>query len=285
MFTTKFFSKTFVVVLAAMLMVALISSPAFAQAPQPGDRLSGGFRSRGEITSIEGDRLSIKTGAGSSVTILVDENTRYRDTQWNTLTFADLQVGDLITASAGYNAQGELLARLVILMPEGIDPGQRLGKKARGHVIGVNLSAGTFTIHTGREENLEFAVNENTVFRGQVQSLEDIQPGMIALVAGIVQPDGELLAVAVAARTELVRHAGKVVQVDLQASNFSLRTLGSREITIGVDEDTRFLSPDGSVTSLEDLQPGMALRVRSQPNGSGSLVAREVIVSGSTGEG
>jgi hypothetical protein len=285
MFSRKLFSKTFFVLLSATLLACSISSPALAQVPQPGDTQRGGFRSSGEITAIDADRFTLQTGAGSLITILVDENTRYRDTQWNTLAFTDLQVGNWVTGSARYNAQGELVARVVILLPENFDPGQRLGKKARGHVIGVNLPAGTFTIHTGREENLEFSVNENTVFRGQVEGLEDVQPGMIALVAGITQPDGKLLAVAVSARVELVRHVGKVDQVDLPAASFTLRTLRSGETTFDVDAETRFLSPDGSVTSLADLTPGMVLRVRSQQIAAGKLLAREVIVVSVASEG
>ena len=53
---------------------------------------------------------------------------------------------------------------------------------------------------------------------------------------------------------------------------------------MNVDEDTRFLSPDGSVTALADLPPGMVLRVRSQPDGGGNLLAKEGIVARFTSE-
>lgn len=287
MSTHKSFPISSLAIAAAALFALAISlvvpgSRALAQAPQPGEGASspqrGGMRVTGQITSIETDRFTIETGPGSPITILVSERTILRDTQWNQIALSDLNNGDWVGVTARLDPQGMPAARLVVLLPADYDPSQRLGRRARGHVIGVDPQAGSFSIHTLREENLDFVVNENTVFRGQIASLEDLQPGMISIVAAIGQPGGELLAVSVRARFELVRTMGKVTQVDLQNGTFTMHTWFNGDRLITVDDDTRFQSRDGSVSGLEDLQPGMFLLVGAQDLGDGQYLARAVNV-------
>lgn len=287
MSTHKSFPISSLAIAAAALFALAISlvvpgSRALAQAPQPGEGSSspqrGGMRVTGQITSIETDHFTIETGPGSPITILVSERTILRDTQWNQIALSDLNNGDWVGVTARLDPQGMPAARLVVLLPADYDPSQRLGRRARGHVIGVDPQAGSFSIHTLREENLDFVVNENTVFRGQIASLEDLQPGMISIVAAIGQPGEELLAVSVRARFELVRTMGKVTQVDLQNGTFTMHTWFNGDRLITVDDDTRFQSRDGSVSGLEDLQPGMFLLVGAQDLGDGQYLARAVNV-------
>jgi len=287
MSTHKSFPINILVIVAAALFalafsLAVPGSRVLAKAPQPGEGVSspqrGGMRVIGQVTSVEADRFTIETGPDSPITILVSEQTLLRDTIWNEIALADLNNGDWVGVTARLDSQGMPVSRLVVLLPEDYEPSQRPGRRARGHVIGVDPQEGTFSIHTLREENLQFIVNENTVYRGLFASLEDLQPGMISIVAAIEQPGGELLAVSVRARFELVRTVGKVTQLDIQNGTFTMHTWFSGDRLITVDNDTRFQSRDGSVDGLEDLQPGMFLLVGAQDLVDGQYLARVVNV-------
>jgi hypothetical protein len=143
--------------------------------------------------------------------------------------------------------------------------------KARGEVIDVNLAAGKFQLEKPDGTVMTFFVDENTRFRGRIESLEDLQVGW---KAGVAAHDGEgsnLLAVLVIAGdpAELIRVRGEVTRVDPGAGTYQLQTQDGTEMTFLVDENTRY---GGQINSLEDLQVGWKAAVAAKETGEGSLL-------------
>jgi Domain of unknown function (DUF5666) len=101
-----FFIFSLAIVIGALSALAGAQSPNSAQGPPPErqangqnpgpDRRPGGPRLVGTVTSVGVDRFEIKSMDGSTHTILVDDQTRYRESQKD-IQLEDLKVGDRVT--------------------------------------------------------------------------------------------------------------------------------------------------------------------------------------------
>lgn len=274
--------KIMIPILLTLLGSLLTGSTAMAHEDQPPQRPKRGRRSFGQVTSVGDDRFTIQDRRENEHTLLVNEDTRFRSKDREDRTFEDLQTGQWVAGESSYNSQGELVARLVITLPEDFNPSQRLGRGVRGHVSYVDSAADTFKLKTLSGEELTFLVDGKTIYRGGVQSLGDLEQGMIATVGALEQNDGTLLAVALLARFQLVKKAGTVVAVDPTTSTFELHTRRGEDLTYVVDENTRYRSRNGYVQSLTDLQPEMIAIVvaKEQPGDDSNLAV--MVAAGST---
>jgi hypothetical protein len=267
------FKKFFVPLMLALLAALLLGGVALAQT---GGTIHGGRRGIGRILSLGDQQITIETRRGEQRDILVDDQTQYRTQEGHVLQFGDLRTGEWVAGIVRYNEQGQMVARLVLLLPDDYDPSQRLGRRAAGHVTSVDVQAGSFEMHTLRGDDLSFRVSEGTIYRGSVTGLEDLEEGMQAAVGGVKQDDGSLLALVVLARQPLLKHAGTVTSVDTSAGAFNLETRQGEALTFSVDDQTRFRSKDGSIQSLDDLESGMVAIVVADQGENGGLIARFV---------
>lgn len=80
-----------------------------------------------------------------------------------------------------------------------------------------------------------------------------------------------------------VRAAGKIVDVDLGASSFTIDTLRKGELTVIVSDTTQFRSREGEIEDLADLEAGMPVIVAGKLGSSGEILA-EVVAVGKPGE-
>lgn len=274
--------KLFVPFVLAILASLIFSSAALAQEAQPLQRPHGGRRGVGQVIDVGDSQFTVESSEGLERVLLVDEKTRFREVDGEERLFDDLETGQWVAGIVGYNDDHELVARLVIFLPDDFDLSQRLGRRAGGRITGVNVSESSFTLFTRSGEDLVFQVNENTHYRGAVEGLSDLQGGMVAAVGAIEQDDGTLLAVVLMARFPLVKHAGTVTSVDVSANTFGLNTRSGDDLTFSVDENTRFHSRDGSVQGLDDLQLDMVALVSAKKEANGSFKA--VVVGAGTAE-
>ncbi|MGB2955573.1 MAG: DUF5666 domain-containing protein [Anaerolineales bacterium] len=152
--------------------------------------------------------------------------------------------------------------------------------KARGEVIDVNLSAGKFKLEKSDGTVMTFFVDENTRFRGRVESLEDLQVGWKAGVAaqeGNGEGEGgKLIAVLVIAvdPAQLIQVRGEITRVDPGAGTFQLQKPDGTEMTFLVNENTRY---GGQINSLDDLQVGWKAAVAAKKTSEGSLMTLALI--------
>ena len=152
--------------------------------------------------------------------------------------------------------------------------------KARGEVIDVNLSAGKFKLEKSDGTVMTFFVDENTRFRGRVESLEDLQVGWKAGVAaheGNGEGEGgKLLAVLVIAGdpANYIQARGEITRVDPGAGTYQLQKPDGTEMTFLVNENTRY---GGQINSLDDLQVGWKAAVAAKKTSEGSLMTLALI--------
>jgi hypothetical protein len=155
-------------------------------------------------------------------------------------------------------------------------PRQASRQRYAGQIVSVDTAASTFTLKPRRgDQDLVFVVDENTRFRGKdgsVESLDDLEPEMVAVVVAKEQEDGTLLALGVGAakRDQLPQFEAKVRGRVLSVGNnsFTMQTR-SGEVSILVTGSTAFRARGGQVGGLEDLQEGMIVAVGGKDLGNG----------------
>ena len=144
---------------------------------------------------------------------------------------------------------------------------------------GVNPSANTFLLTTLQGERLNFQVDENTIYMGQVSSLVDLQVGMSAVVRAQQLDDGSYLAVRLTARQKPQVDVKTIGRVNgLEASSFTLRSRDGQTHTFQVTPQTRFRGP--GLNGLRDLKLGIPVAVAAQDAGNGQYRALLVIGRG-----
>jgi hypothetical protein len=265
----------------ALVAAVFISGIAFAgdglagqSAVNPEGRQPPGRRAlRGEITGVDlaGGSFTLQSPDGAALTILVDENTRFRGIVAG---LADLEPGQLAGVVLRARDTGRPVA-LLVFVPEHARPGSRFA----GEVTGVTAAAGEFSLETRQRGLVTFQTDENTVFRGAVSGLDELAPGMLAVVAARPSDGDALMAVwvGVSEHRPVRRLAGEVLSVDRGASTFQLGNRQGEELTILVDGETEFRSQGGEVTGLSDLASEMHVIVGGHPTDEGFL-ARVVVV-------
>ncbi len=137
-----------------------------------------------------------------------------------------------------------------------------------------------FTVETRRGRTHTLVVDERTTFEdrdGTPRAFSDLEIGM--WVAGTYErtAEGRLVARRVVllgdepARVQL-RAAGQVTAVNPGSQTFTIHTRQGEDLTLTVTAETVFRSPDGSVSGLTDLKPGMAAGVAARRQ-DGALIA------------
>ena len=108
-----------------------------------------------------------------------------------------------------------------------------------------------------------------TVFRGQVSSLADLKAGMLAGAVTKEATGGALLAKIVRAGDPIGVHFGEITSVNAAGGTFTLKTQRTaQELSVSVDENTRFRSREAEISGLDELKSGMfALVVGKSPAG------------------
>ncbi|MGE5221243.1 MAG: DUF5666 domain-containing protein [Omnitrophica WOR_2 bacterium] len=236
------------------------------------DELSEGGRGIAQVTVVGNNQFTVKTKKGEK-TLLVDANTRLFAINGSIAAFSDLKPGEWVIGSYHLNQQGALVARNVILLPQGFDPAL-INRRIAGRITEVNPGASTFVLHTRKGENLTISVNTTTVFLGKVQNLSKMKPGML-VTAGAREENGKLVALLLWARVPALRYAGKITAIDTAAGSFVLQTRAGKQLTFLVNENTHFRSFGKAVKGLSDLKVGMVAIVIARSQG-GNLLATGV---------
>ncbi len=227
---------------------------------------------RGEVTAVDAGlgKFEILSSDGERMRFFVDENTRYRG-QLSSLD--EMQVG-WQAGVAARDEDGKLTAVLVIagIRPETI--------RVQGLIVDVDPRAGLFSLEKSDGSVLAFSVDERTNYKGQVESITDLEVGMRAGVAGYVDPDGGLVARTVLAgnpeqeRPELIRAQGIIKTVNPGADKFQLEKSDGSVLTVYVDGKTGYR---GQVGGFDDLEKGMRAGFVGYVDADGKIIARWVI--------
>ncbi len=157
-----------------------------------------------------------------------------------------------------------------------------------GEITSVDLDSASFILKAVQSgEEYTFFVDDGTRFRlrgGEVAGLEALQPGMKCVV--IAREESEASAsryvaiwVAAASPEDLpqfdLRVLGRITSIG--ADQISVENSEGEVFTFTVNEDTRFRSRGGMITSLDDLQEGMFVLVGAAQLEDGSYVAQLIV--------
>jgi hypothetical protein len=150
-----------------------------------------------------------------------------------------------------------------------------------GVVVSVDVSASTLVFKPQRGAQVTLTVDDKTRFTGAASSLDEINPGMQAVIAAHREQGGVVRLVGIFTRVPSQRYRGQVESVDASAGTLTLKTRQGDVVAFSVDENTRFEGHNMTVESLEDIQPGMWAGILAVQTAEGSLLARGILVGSS----
>jgi hypothetical protein len=135
----------------------------------------------GTITSVGVDRFEIKKEDGTTQTVIVNDQTRFREQQQQ-LHLEDLKVGDHVFVRGQLNADKQFVAGAVMrgsgeqLRPGGGQFGPNAGNRAGGEIISIEQNQIKVR---GRQGERTIVVNDQTAFmkEGQAIKLKDLKVG------------------------------------------------------------------------------------------------------------
>ncbi len=276
-------SKKIVIPVLAALILSLaaglgVNSRALAQGAGPLGRLLKARPLLGQVTAIGKSEFSVEKKDGTELTFQVDEITRYRSKDKAELAFTDLKTGQWVAVVTGRRLGARTLARLVVTLPEWFDPNQL--EAARGEVVALNPAASQFTLENPQGQKTVVTVDAETIYRGQVAGLADLQAGMRAgVISKEMAGDGLVARIVRAGDRSGLPAAdlwicGKLVALDQNA--FTVENRDGKQYTFQTTEDTRIRSR--AAHSLSDLKTGMVVLVGAKDLGNGSYQALVVQV-------
>ena len=251
----KVFIPIVLAALAAVVIGLFAVDAAFAGNGGILNRFKRANGALGQVSEIKSNEFSITKRDGSEMSYHVGEETKFFDRDRNALTFADMVEGGWVLVAAPDKEGEKPEARAVVILPEDFDP-ENMGVY-RGVIAGVSVSENEVTLKTKDEQEITFAVNEETRFAGEAADLASLEEGMQAGIAAEEQDDGSLLALNLRSSYQRARKVGQITAVDQAAGTFTLKGRDGIEVTFAVNEETRFRSKDGKVTGLADLKEGM----------------------------
>lgn len=174
-------SKRILFCTALVLIFALMASgTAFAS---PDTTAARQVNRVGLVTATGSSSLTIQTIGGQLFTVKVGSSTKYQRVSGGSPSFRSINVGQWITAIGTFDRQHVLNATTVVVMPNRINRGQWINKRAYGTVLQVIPGSRTFTLETGNGR-MRFRVTNSSVFTGNsVRYFGALKTGMHAVVS------------------------------------------------------------------------------------------------------
>jgi hypothetical protein len=168
-------------------------------AAEPGD-LPELMRSSGRITSVDlgGRTFTLETKEGVTQQFAVGPRTRYKSRDGSVNDLADLEPGMLAIVVAVVR-EDEAPMALLVGAAKPPEPPHRF--TVFGEITNVIPGQQTFDLKARSGELLTYSVVERTVFRsrdGSIKDIHDLKKGMHAVVVGIEDNEGSLIALVVA---------------------------------------------------------------------------------------
>lgn len=160
------------------------------------------FRTTGEITGVVPgqETFTVQSNEGESIAFVTGEWTKFRSRDGSVTGIHDLKRGMFTMVRAIKMEDGTNLALVVLVGNPEDRPERPKVVSASGKI--VSLSSNSLTIETRSGEQKTFSVDGSTKYKsrdGSVNSFDDLEIGMIAIVGGRDLGNGEMLAVIVGA--------------------------------------------------------------------------------------
>jgi hypothetical protein len=231
-------------------------------------------RAVGEVAmvTVGGGFFKLDTRTGDTLTVTVDENTRYAG---GLDSLEDLEQGEKVGVLLLEQEDGELLAKAVV----GSQIERPRFEKQGGKLTGIDGQQITLTGRKG--QTYTYTITDETRFAsrdGKVKGLNDLELEMIVIVV-FDSGSGENIARAVlvgdGALLNLERVHGEVHNT---ANDKVTVTTDEGTLTFVVGENTRIRGRQ--VDGLEDLEKGMKVIVIFETQDDGTLLAKGILAGG-----
>ncbi len=244
----------------------------------------------GTVQTLSGNTITVKSDAGATMQVTVQENARLLRIEPGQKTLAgaspfsltDLQKGDRVMARGSANADGNSLAATTLVAIKGADIAQKQQQEREdwqkrgtgGLVKAVDPTAGTVTISSGPggTRTLVIHASATTIVRryapGSVKfdqavkgTLDQIKPGDQVRARGSKSADGATLEAEEIVSGSFLNLAGPIQAVNADASTITVTdTATKKPVLISV-------TPDSEVKKLD---PAVAQRIAQHLSGGGA---------------
>ena len=244
----------------------------------------------GTVQTLSGNTLSVKSDAGATMQVTVEEGARLLRIEPGQKSLAgaspfsltDLQAGDRVMARGSAGADGNSLAANMLVAIKGADIAQKQEQERAdwqkrgtgGLVKAVDAAAGTVTISTGAggARTLVIHTTPTTIFRryapGSVRfdqavkgSLDQIKPGDQLRARGSRSDDGATLEAEEIVSGSFRNLAGPILAVNAAASTITVNDTATKKAVV------ISITPDSEVKKLD---PAVAQRLAARMNGGGA---------------
>lgn len=267
----------------AGLLATAVAQDAAAPAAKPVTFL-------GTVQTLSGNTLSVKSDAGATMQVTVEENARLLRIEPGQKSLAgaspfsltDLQAGDRVMARGSAGADGTSLAATMLVAIKGADIAQKQEQERAdwqkrgtgGLVKAVDAAAGTVTISTGAggARTLVIHATPTTIIRryapGSVRfdqavkgSLDQIKTGDQLRARGSRSDDGATLEAEEIVSGSFRNLAGPIQAVNATASTITVNDTATKKAVV------ISITPDSEVKKLD---PAVAQRLAARMNGGGT---------------
>jgi len=231
-------------VLVGMLMS--VTGTAWSQEPVERETL------RGKVVAIEGSALTVNTASGEERSVIVGAETRLFLPGVVEPSIEDIEVGHYVGAWGDADEDGDLLARVVLVMPAEL---ARRGRVVWGQVAAIDGLVLTLQTPWGERSVI---TDEETHFRipGVEQpTIAEVQVGDPLLALGRPDEEGNLVArtVAVVTPGQVRRHTIRGVVTTLESDTIGLLTRRG-EVRVLTNDQTVLRVPGVEDPGLDDLK-------------------------------
>jgi len=249
-----------------------VTGTAWAQGPAGRETL------RGQVVAIDGNVLLVSTASGEERRVILGEETRLLFPGVREPSIEDIEVGHYVGAWGEIGEDGDLLARVVVVVPAAL--AQR-GYAVQGHV--ARIDGRVLTVETPRGERMVITGEETRFIIPRVEepTIEDVQVGDPLLALGRPDEQGNLVArvVAVVTPGQVRRHTLRGVITALEGDTIGLLT-GRGDVRVLTDDETVFRIPGVEDPGLDDLRVGdrVGVLIARAEGGDGGLLAKVALV-------
>lgn len=226
---------------------------------------------RGIVTAKEGTTLAVQT-PDRNVTVLTNDETKFRIPGVENPTVDDIQVDDRILAAGLFNDEGQLLAKAVAALPHDIPRPTVIGQVA-------DIQGATFLLNT-RDGQVRVVTNAQTKFKipgVEDPGLEDIEVGNLVAVWGDEHGEGAITANLVAVVRHRERDRGTAVRGTVAEIRDSSLVLENGDVIL-TNEDTRYFIPGDPDPEFSDIKLGDRIGAAGMMQEDESLLAKAVAV-------
>jgi hypothetical protein len=167
--TWRFAAILLIMLAFGTTFTTLAQEPGEETVPAGGGRFAGMQRVMGEVTAIDGAKLTVKGQDGTIFTIVTTDNTRVMKNRGNMVKLADIKVGDGVMAAGNLDAPNKTLHAVIVAARDGAEVKKELANLGKtviaGKVTAIDVDNAKMTIMRPDGVSQTIGFDESTSFR------------------------------------------------------------------------------------------------------------------------